>query len=199
MDSIYEDLYFLYNTRIKKEDLYYYDKPIKEEFLNDNNILQNEDENIIKTYKFESNVEIKKSRVILLIVQTGNGKTTLINFLVNAFLGVRFKDNYRFKMIIEKKKNEAFSNTEGVNEYNINVRGYPSIKIIDCQGLGDTTGLVEDKKLLPKLKKLFESIRRINCIFFVINESQFRLDSLSQYIYKFILDLFAKDMKKILL
>lgn len=55
---------------------------------------------------------------------------------------------------------------------------------------------MEDEKLIPKLKELFESLNHINCICFVIKESDIRLGSAQQYIYKLILDLFAKDVKE---
>ena len=197
---IKDDLPFLHNIVVREEDLNYYENPIKEEFIHDNNLLPNCKQDEIPIYKFESkemnNLETNISKIILLVGKTGNGKTTWINFLINALLGVKFEDNYRFKMIVENNDNDqANSITKGVHEYNVKIRGYLPIKIIDCQGFDDTTDIAEDKKLLPELKKLFESIKRIDCICCVINETQFRLDSLSKYINHSIVDLFGKNVK----
>jgi predicted GTPase len=197
---IKDDLPFLHNIVVREEDLNYYENPIKEEFIQDSNLLPNLKKDEIPTYKFESiemnNLEANYSKVILLVGKTGDGKTTWINFLINALLGVRFEDNYRFKMIVEKENDQTKSITRGVHEYNINIRGYLPIKIIDCQGFGDTNGITEDKKLVSKLKDLFDSIKRIDCICYVIKEGDLRLDGLSKYIYHSIVSLFGKNVQK---
>lgn len=147
---INDDLPFLHNFVIREEDLNYYDNPTKEEFINDNNLLPIRKQDELPTYKFKSiemnNLETNYSKIILLIGKTGNGKTTWINFLINSLLGVKFEDNYRFKMIVEKNDNDqANSITKGVHEYNIKIKGYLPIKIIDCQGFDDTKDIGEDK------------------------------------------------------
>jgi hypothetical protein len=197
---INDDLPFLHNIVLREGDLNYYDNPLKELCIHNNNILPNNDLDEIPTYKFESiemnNLEANYSKVILLVGKTGDGKTTWINFLINALLGVRFDDNYRFKMIVEKENDQTKSITRGVHEYNINIRGYLPIKIIDCQGFGDTNCITEDKKLVSKLKDLFDSIKRIDCICYVIKEGDLRLDGLSKYIYNSIVSLFGKNVQK---
>lgn len=155
----------------------------------------------IEIYKYKPAIltqkEENKAKVILLIGQTGNGKTTLINFLINTILGVKYDDNYRFKIIIEEKRqDESKSNTIGVNSYNIKVDGYYfPIKIIDSQGFGDTSGPKEDESIIEKIKNIFVSVNYINCVCLVVKETDIRLSSAQQYIYKSILDLFAKDIK----
>ena len=195
--------YLLFASNNNKDlTIDYSDMPIKESFIKDKNIIPSDDEKEIKTYRYIPPVlnieEERKAKIILLIGQTGNGKTTLINFLINILLGVKFEDNYRFKIAVEKKRlNESISNTLGVHPYNINIKGYPyPIKVIDCQGIGDTRGTYEDEQLISQLKELFNSIYYINCICFVVKESDIRLVSVQQYIYKLILDLFAKNVKK---
>lgn len=180
----------------------YYENPIKSSYIKDNMSISIDNEKGIKLYKIPSvrlnyNEEYK-AKVILLIGQTGSGKTTLINFLINTLLGVKYEDDYRFKIVVEKNRsNEAKSNTLGVNVYNIKIEGYSfPIKIIDCQGIGDTRGAEEDGKIIHKLKELFDSLHHINCICFVIKESDVRLGSAQQYVYKLILDLFAKNVKE---
>jgi signal recognition particle GTPase len=180
----------------------YYNEPNKEKYLVKDNIISDDDDKKIKTYLYPSvdftPEDEKKAQVILLIGQTGNGKTTLINFLINALLGVKYDDEYRYKIIVEEKRSdESKSNTKGVNSYNIKIDGYPyPIKIIDSQGVGDTRGPELDEELIPKLKEIFSSINHINCICFVVKETDIRLGSSQQYIYKTCLDVFAKDVKK---
>ena len=182
---------------------YNYDiEPNKEKYLVKDNIISDDDDKKIKTYLYPSvdftPEEEKKAKVILLIGQTGNGKTTLINFLINALLGVKYDDDFRYKIIVEEKRpDESKSNTKGVNCYNIKREGYPyPIKIIDSQGVGDTRGPELDEELIPKLKEIFTSINHINCICFVVKETDIRLGSSQQYIYKTCLDVFAKDVNK---
>ena len=118
----------------------YYNEPNKEKYLVKDNIISDDDDKKIKTYLYPSvdftPEDEKKAQVILLIGQTGNGKTTLINFLINALLGVKYDDEYRYKIIVEEKRSdESKSNTKGVNSYNIKIDGYPyPIKIIDSRG-----------------------------------------------------------------
>ena len=73
---------------------YNYDiEPNKEKYLVKENIIPDNDDKKIKTYLYSSVYftpeEEKKAKVILLIGQTGNGKTTLINFLIYALLRVK--------------------------------------------------------------------------------------------------------------
>ena len=180
----------------------YYSQPQKNEYLSQENLIPDEDDKTIQTYKYTS-VELtpeeeEKAKVILLIGQTGNGKTTLINFLINILLGVEYKDDFRFKIVVEKKRlDESQSNTEGVKCYNIRLKGYPyPIRIIDSQGVGDTRGTELDEQLIPKIKEIFLSINHINCIYFIVKETDIRLASSQQYIYKTCLDVFAKDVNK---
>lgn len=180
----------------------YYSQPQKNEYLSQENLLPDDDDKTVRTYKYTS-VELtpeeeEKAKVILLIGQTGNGKTTLINFLINTLLGVEYEDDFRFKIVVEKKRlHEAQSNTEGVNCYNIRLKGYPfPIKIIDSQGVGDTRGIELDEQLIPKIKEIFLSVNHINCICFIVKETDIRLPSSQQYIYKTCLDVFAKDVNK---
>ena len=182
---------------------YNYDiEPNKEKYLVKENIIPDNDDKKIKTYLYSSVYftpeEEKKAKVILLIGQTGNGKTTLINFLINALLGIKYDDDFRYKIIVEEKRpDESKSNTKGVNCYNIKREGYPyPIKIIDSQGVGDTRGPELDEELIPKLKEIFSSINHINCICFIVKETDIRLGSSQQYIYKTCLDVFAKDVNK---
>ena len=176
----------------------YYSEPNKNKYLVEENIIRDDDDKKIKTYQYHSDYftpeDKKNAKGILLIGQTGNGKATLIN----ALLGVKYDDNFRFKIIVEDKcSDESKSNTKGVKFYNIKIKGYPyPMTIIDSQGVGDTRGPRLDEKLIPKLEKIFSSINHINCICFIVKETDIRLGSSQQYIYKTCLDVFAKDVNK---
>ena len=202
MAEAFNEILQIYSDENEKIITNYDEYPLKFNYVKDNMIIPKSNEKELKLYKYLSvklnYIEESKAKVILLIGQTGSGKTTLINFLINSLLGVKYEDEFRFKIIVEEKRlNESKSNTLGVNVYNIKIAGYSfPIKIIDCQGIGDTRGIIEEEKLIPKLKELFESLSHINCICFVIKESDIRLGSAQQYIYKLILDLFAKDVKE---
>jgi ABC-type glutathione transport system ATPase component len=70
-------------------------------------------------YKFSSS-EIKNSINFMVVGQTGSGKTTLLNAFLNYLLGVKFEDNFRFKLIHEDFGiSMAESQTRDVIIYNI--------------------------------------------------------------------------------
>ena len=46
------------------------------------------------------------------------------------------------------------------------------------------------------MKEIFTTINHINCICFIVKETDIRLGSSQQYIYKTCLDVFAKDVQK---
>ena len=73
--------------------------------------------------------------VILFCGKTGDGKTTAINAFYNLVKGVEFKDNYRFILITEpkKEKGQAESQTEGFHLYYKRDYGNKPVIIIDSQ------------------------------------------------------------------
>lgn len=141
--------------------------------------------------------EEANSKSMMVVGQTGCGKTTLLNSLVNYLTGINFDDNFRYKIIDEGPNvNHANSVTSEVNIYYIHSHnGHPPIKIIDTPGFGDTRGIEMDKQITKKIEKKFQTeINQINAICFVAQSSNARLTANQKYIFSSIMDLFGNDV-----
>ncbi|XP_036408665.1 uncharacterized protein LOC118794511 [Megalops cyprinoides] len=144
----------------------------------------------------------KMTRTIMMVGETGAGKSTLINVMVNYILRVEWDDNIRFEIIEDEGRSQTESQTTAVTVYEIygqeGVRVPFSLRIIDTPGYGDTRGKQEDKLIAEKLHNLFKSengVQQIDAVCFVVKSSQNRLTDTQRYIFDAILSLFGKDMK----
>ena len=135
-------------------------------------------------------------KVILVVGETGSGKTTLINALINFLMDIEYDDAFRYILIKEDNKSNATSSTEGINIYNIKTKK-GDFKIIDTQGYGDTRGREKDIEITNKIRDAFmDKINSINCISFVINSTRARLDGRQKFIFSGIIDMFGEDIKE---
>ena len=113
--------------------------------LPDANFIENAGK--LKIYQYPnfklSDIEESSSISLLVVGQTGSGKTTLVNSFINALMGIKITDDFKYKIIIENfNHSQAFSMTDDANIYNIKPHGdSPAIKIIDTPGFGETRGI----------------------------------------------------------
>ena len=151
---------------------------------------------------------IVKERVIMVVGATGAGKSTLINGVINFILGVKWKDEFRFKLIVEtspdKKADQAKSQTSWITSYTIHHEKAFTIPftltIIDTPGFGDTSGIDRDKEITKQIKCFFTTrgiggIDHIDAVGFVVQSSLPRLTANQTYIFDSILSLFGKDIE----
>ncbi|XP_062403604.1 uncharacterized protein LOC134094191 [Sardina pilchardus] len=142
----------------------------------------------------------KMSKTILIVGETGTGKTTLINTMVNYILGVKFEDKVWFEITEEVTKSQAESQTSAITVYTVNTDGPTSLNIIDTPGFGATgpKGKEKDEKIAKDLLTLFSSyagIERLASVGLVVKESQNRLTAAQQYIFDAILSIFGKNLE----
>ncbi|KAF5898842.1 uncharacterized protein DAT39_011415, partial [Clarias magur] len=137
-----------------------------------------------------------------MVGETGTGKTTLINAVVNYILGVKFTDEAWFKITEEVGDNHMSAQAKSRNEitvYEIYVESSPiGLTIIDTPGYGDTRGRVMDKQISENLHKLFHSdtgVKEIDAVCLVLKASETRLSDRQQYIFDAVLSLFGKDIE----
>lgn len=141
-------------------------------------------------------------KVLMVVGATGAGKSTLINGMINYILGVDWKDDFRFKMIVDEGgKSQAHSQTKLITAYTIHkMEGSPlpyTLTIIDTPGFGDTEGLKRDKFITNQIKEFFSAhsgIGHLDGIGFVTQSSLARLTPTQQYIFDSILSIFGKDV-----
>ncbi|MGH0184115.1 UNVERIFIED_CONTAM: hypothetical protein FKN15_013970 [Acipenser sinensis] len=134
---------------------------------------------------------------------TGSGKTTLINGMINYILGVKWEDDFRYKLIDEETNtSQAHSQTSEVTAYQIYYKeGFKvpfSLTIIDTPGFGDTKGIQQDKLITEKIRELFSSpdgIDSIDAVCFVVQAALARLTPTQKYIFDSILSMFGKDIQ----
>ncbi|XP_076829596.1 uncharacterized protein LOC143475598 [Brachyhypopomus gauderio] len=151
---------------------------------------------------FGHKVEAAKNKVVLLLGATGSGKTTLINAMINYILGVKWEENYRFKLINEMThRSQAESQTSDVTSYELyNQPGFQvpySLTIVDTPGFGDTRGIEHDKQITEQIKNFLCNplgIQHIDAVCFVIQASLARLSATQRYIFDSILSIFGKDI-----
>ncbi|KAL2079251.1 hypothetical protein ACEWY4_024995 [Coilia grayii] len=154
----------------------------------------------VRRWTFGERDNSKKNRVILIVGQTGTGKTTLINTLGNHALGVNFDDDVWFDISEEgQSTQQTDTQTTHVTVYDVFVKKSPfSLTIIDTPGYGDTRGLLYDQLIAENLLKLFRSedgVHTVDAIGLVLKASTNRLSTTQHYIFNAILSLFGKDIQ----
>ncbi|XP_063048825.1 uncharacterized protein LOC134442714 [Engraulis encrasicolus] len=141
----------------------------------------------------------KPLHTILVVGETGTGKTTLINTMVNYMLGVQSRDEVWFQITEEENpKCQGESQTTKITVYDVFVETSSlSLRIIDTPGYGSTDGT--DQIVAEKLLVLFRSedgVHGINAISLVVKSDQNHLTVFQHYIFDAILSLFGKDIEK---
>ena len=82
----------------------------------------------------------------MMIGNTGVGKTTLINRMINYIFGVNYNDTFRFQMDDEIKVPQAESQTTDIHKYTICHKKLPyKYTIIDTPGINATKERKEDR------------------------------------------------------
>ncbi|XP_038590079.1 uncharacterized protein LOC119914693 [Micropterus salmoides] len=160
----------------------------------------------------ERNVN-KINKTILLVGETGAGKSTLVNALVNYAMGVKWEDDVWFQIVEDEKKKEdgenedeersqAESQTLDVMVYQIfGFEGETlpySLTIIDTPGYGDTRGIKHDDIVSQRLLDWFRSgeVHEMNAVGLVLKATENRLSDRMRYIFDSVVSLFGKDMEK---
>eukprot|EP00731_Ephydatia_muelleri_P012011 Em0006g905a len=153
-------------------------------------------ERMIKTLKAVKDTFVSKDKGaqplrMLLIGETGSGKTSFLNLMCNANVvhklgfetGVETFRAFNDLSVENAEERQMESKTSGANQYEVRFDEVGlTIGIIDTPGFGDTRGLTEDKKNTKKIVDTVKEAQYIHCICLVINARQSRMSSNLKYV-----------------
>ncbi|KAA0705092.1 hypothetical protein E1301_Tti019161 [Triplophysa tibetana] len=144
----------------------------------------------------------KDHKIILMVGETGTGKTTLINTMINYTCGVQRDDKIWIEVTDDQsKETSAHSQTSIITVYGVYIpESSLDLTIIDTPGYGDTgRGTGHDKEIGRSFLLLCKSdnlVQQINAVCLVIKADQTRLTDRQQYIFDAVQCLFGKDIEE---
>ncbi|CAG0896687.1 unnamed protein product [Darwinula stevensoni] len=146
-------------------------------------------------------------KVLMLVGTTGAGKSTLIHGFANYAYGVKWTDDFRFKLACDEEKTgktEAHSQTKWISAYVLTKQqgmAFPyTLTVIDTPGFGDTEGIKKDDELKNQIREFFShdghlGVDQLDGIGFVVQSSQARLTPTQKYVFDCVLSVFGNDVK----
>ena len=126
---------------------------------------------------------------LLLIGETGSGKTSFLNPLCNYAtikkqgfeLGLEQLKNFNDIELENAQSKQMESKTSGTALYNVELNSL-KIGVIDTPGFGDSRGMDEDRKHAQRIIAALKEVEHINCICLVINGRLSRMTGTLRYV-----------------
>ncbi|XP_026152438.1 uncharacterized protein LOC113124169 [Mastacembelus armatus] len=144
----------------------------------------------------------KTNKTILLVGETGAGKSTLINSLFSYTIGVKFDHNIWFEIVERENRCQSESQTSDVIVYEIfGFEGETlpySLTIIDTPGFNNTRGIEHDERVKQRLLDLFRSedgVHELNAVGLVMKATDNRVSDRLMYVFNSVTSLFGKDLE----
>ncbi|KAI6656576.1 hypothetical protein LOD99_1371 [Oopsacas minuta] len=142
----------------------------------------------------------KNPKNIIMMGETGSGKSTLINAFINYAAGVEMEDPLRFKLVIDEVDSagdQSISQTTDISGYLIEdtLLGY-DIQIWDIPGFGDTQGIERDEMIKEQINELLKIEDECHAVCFVVKANVNRLTDIQRYIIDRVLLFFGKEAKE---
>jgi len=157
---------------------------------------------------------------LIVVGQTGTGKTTLIDTYANYLCGISQYDRFRYRLIDEEGMKQrvmkerkgrkmsasagaADSVTSAVTIYHIksewikrpiNPNRRACINIIDTPGFGDTRGIAWDQLIYNMIEKTLKNLKMLDYVLLVVKASDTRLGASTKFVFQNIQNLWAKDI-----
>ena len=142
---------------------------------------------------------------MLLIGETGSGKTSFLNLICNCgmiqALHVGFGDVDAFSQLrqfnaVELENavsNQMESKTSGAKLYNVELCGI-KMGVVDTPGFGDSRGIEEDKRNVAKIIDALKEEDYLNCVCLIINGRQSRMSATLRYVLTEITAILPKEI-----
>ena len=158
--------------------------------------------------------EMQSSTNILVVGETGHGKSTWINALINYLQGIQLEEKIRYNLFNEKKMQEDYQKKNGKKVEGASVTDFPNvynidpgslytnpIRIVDTAGYGDTRNDAKnsfDEKITSDIKEFLESstINTINAICLIMKAQENRLHRRIIYVLEKLFYLFGNDVMR---
>jgi GTP-binding protein EngB required for normal cell division len=157
-----------------------------------------------------TNEDKESSSNIMIIGETGVGKSTWIHSFINYIQGIQLEENSRYLLFDEKSLQEEYQKIHGKKPEGCSVTDVPAIynigssvvfnnpiRLIDTAGFGDTRGPQYDEKITVDIQNLFNGseIENLNAVCLIFKANQTRATERLELIMNKLFSLFGKEIR----
>ena len=157
-----------------------------------------------------TNEQKECSSNIMVIGETGVGKSTWIHSFINYLQSIQLEENNRYYLFDEKSLQEEYQKKHGKKPEGCSVTDEPAIynieatklfnnpiRLIDTAGFGDTRGPKYDEKITVDIQNLFEGseIETLNAVCLIFKATNTRSTDRLKMVMNKLFSLFGKEIK----
>ena len=157
-----------------------------------------------------TNEELDSSSNIMVIGETGVGKSTWIHSFINYIQSIQLEEKARYYLFDEKSLQEEYQKIHGIKPCGSSITDIPAIyniepsnlfnnpiRLIDTTGFSDTRNPKQDKTIIEDIKNLFEGseIENVNAICLIFKAAQTRAPVKLKMVMEKLFSLFGKEIK----